>query len=278
MFQQQAKQELFEPIKAFHACKQEEGQSVSTYDYDQFVQNYNMHGIGKTIPELHAMLKLIENSIPKKAHVVLAIRQGQIQKPKPQARGKGKKRGKGKSKLAYDPKHKIPLPAKKEHPAKDIECHHCHKTGQWKRKCPLYLAELNENKASTSGTSGSIMYIVRCTRPDITFSQNLTSRYQQNPGESHWSATDASWETDQDDLRSQKGYVFVMNGGVVDWKSSKQSTTTMSSMEAEYIDAAEAVMEAIWIRKFISRLGIVPNNDKPIDMCCDNTCAITIAD
>ncbi|GKD54023.1 hypothetical protein Tco_1287410, partial [Tanacetum coccineum] len=141
MFQQQAEQELFENVKAFHACKQKEGQSVSTYVlkmkayldqmeylgypmplvlrvnmiltsllkiYDQFVQNYNMHDIGKTIPELHAMLKLTEKGIPKKILAVLAIRQGQIQKPKSQARGKGKKRGKGKSKLAYDPKHKIP--------------------------------------------------------------------------------------------------------------------------------------------------------------------------
>ncbi|GKB63723.1 hypothetical protein Tco_0919909 [Tanacetum coccineum] len=44
-------------------------------DYDQFVQNYNMHDMGKTIPELHAMLKLTEKSIPKKAPTVLAIRQ-----------------------------------------------------------------------------------------------------------------------------------------------------------------------------------------------------------
>ncbi|GJY93363.1 zinc finger, CCHC-type containing protein [Tanacetum coccineum] len=155
MFQQQAKQELFKIVKAFHACKQEEGQSASTYvlkmksysdqmerlgyptplvlgvnliltslskDYDQFVQNYNMYGMGKTIPELHAMLKLAEKGIPKKTPAVLAIRQGQIQKPKSQARGKGKQRGKGKSKLAYDPKHKIPPPAKKEHPAKDTKC------------------------------------------------------------------------------------------------------------------------------------------------------------
>ncbi|GKC90332.1 putative RNA-directed DNA polymerase [Tanacetum coccineum] len=187
MFQQQAEQELFETVKAFHACKQEEGQSVSTYvlkmkayldqmerlgypmplvlrvnmiltslskDYDQFVQNYNMHGMGKTIPELHAMLKLAEKGIPKKTHVVLSIRQGQIQKPKSQVRGKGKQRGKGKSKLAYDPKHKISPPAKKEHPAKDTECHHYHKTRHQKRNCPLYLAELKKNKASTSGTSG----------------------------------------------------------------------------------------------------------------------------
>ncbi|GKE92703.1 hypothetical protein Tco_1573798 [Tanacetum coccineum] len=33
---------------------------------------------------------------------------------------------------------------------------------------------------------GSIMYAVRCTRPDVAFSQNLTSRYQKNLGESHW--------------------------------------------------------------------------------------------
>ncbi|GJY42675.1 retrotransposon protein, putative, ty1-copia subclass [Tanacetum coccineum] len=33
---------------------------------------------------------------------------------------------------------------------------------------------------------GSIMYAVRCTRPDVAFAQNLTSRFQQNPGELHW--------------------------------------------------------------------------------------------
>ncbi|GJS06370.1 hypothetical protein Tco_0363166 [Tanacetum coccineum] len=90
--------------------------------------------------------------------------------------------------------------------------------------------------------------------------------------------TDASWETDWDDLRSQIGYVFVMNGGAIDWKSSKQSTTTMSSKEAKYIAASKAAMEAILIHKFISRLGVVPSIDKPMDMYYNNTCAITITD
>ena len=35
---------------------------------------------------------------------------------------------------------------------------------------------------------GSIMYAVRCTRPDIAFAQNIVSRYQQNPGKDHWTA------------------------------------------------------------------------------------------
>ncbi|GJU68163.1 retrotransposon protein, putative, ty1-copia subclass [Tanacetum coccineum] len=54
---------------------------------------------------------------------------------------------------------------------------------------------------------------------------------------------DAGFETDRDDTKSQTGYVFVLNGGAVDWKSSKQSTTAMSATESEYIAASEAAME-----------------------------------
>nr|GEX68103.1 hypothetical protein [Tanacetum cinerariifolium] len=66
---------------------------------------------------------------------------------------------------------------------------------------------------------------------------------------------DAGFKTDRDDTKSQTGYVFILNGGAVEWKSSKQSTTAMSATEAEYIAASEATMEAVWIRKFISGLG-----------------------
>ncbi|GJS00961.1 retrotransposon protein, putative, ty1-copia subclass [Tanacetum coccineum] len=156
---------------------------------------------------------------------------------------------------------------------------------------------------------GSIMYAVRCTRPDVAFAQNLCSRFQQNPGEIHWTAVktilkylrntkdmvlvygakpeaelkvscyaDASFQTDKDDTKSQTGYVFVLNGGAVDWKSAKQSTTAMSSTEAEYIAAAEASMEAVWMRKFIDGLGgVVPSNKRPMEMLCDNEPAIAIA-
>nr|GEV72040.1 retrotransposon protein, putative, Ty1-copia subclass [Tanacetum cinerariifolium] len=56
---------------------------------------------------------------------------------------------------------------------------------------------------------------------------------------------DAGFETDRDDKKSQTGYVFILNGGAVDWKSSKQSTTAMSATEAEYIATSEAAMEAV---------------------------------
>ncbi|GKF88856.1 hypothetical protein Tco_0262819, partial [Tanacetum coccineum] len=83
-------------------------------------------------------------------------------------------------------------------------------------------------------------------------------------------------ETDRDDIKSQTGYVFILNGGTVDWKSSKQSTTAMSATEAEYIAASEAAMEVVWIKKFISGLGIVPTINEP-KMLCDNSAALLIA-
>ncbi|GJX64441.1 retrotransposon protein, putative, ty1-copia subclass [Tanacetum coccineum] len=52
--------------------------------------------------------------------------------------------------------------------------------------------------------------------------------------------TDARYLTDADDLKSQIGYVFVLNGGVVDWKSTKQTIYATLSTDAEYIAAFDA--------------------------------------
>nr|GEZ95781.1 retrotransposon protein, putative, Ty1-copia subclass [Tanacetum cinerariifolium] len=68
-----------------------------------FVRNCNMHNIGKTIGELHALFIKDKSYIPK---------------PK---------------------NHK---PSAKEHPRKDDACHHYNKVGHWKRNCLVYLAEL----------------------------------------------------------------------------------------------------------------------------------------
>nr|GEV04770.1 zinc finger, CCHC-type [Tanacetum cinerariifolium] len=86
--------------------------------------------------------------------------------------------------------------------------------------------------------------------------------------------TDAGYLTDADDLKSQ---VFILNGGAVDWKSVKQSIFATSSAEAEYIVAFDVSKEAVWVRKFISGLGVVPTIEEPISMYCDNTRAIAIA-
>nr|GEY61568.1 putative retrotransposon Ty1-copia subclass protein [Tanacetum cinerariifolium] len=55
-------------------------------------------------------------------------------------------------------------------------------------------------------------------------------------------------------------------------------TTFMSSIEAEYIVAAETSMEAFWMRKFIDGLGdVIPSNKRPMEMLCDNEPALAVA-
>nr|GFD30232.1 putative retrotransposon protein [Tanacetum cinerariifolium] len=82
---------------------------------------------------------------------------------------------------------------------------------------------------------------------------------------------------DKDDTKSQTGYVFVVNGGAVDWKSKKQTTIATHSAQAEYVAASEATMEAVWIRKIVRDLGVMPSINKPINMYCDNSAAIIFA-
>ncbi|GJR15522.1 retrotransposon protein, putative, ty1-copia subclass [Tanacetum coccineum] len=101
---------------------------------------------------------------------------------------------------------------------------------------------------------GSIMYDVRCTRPDVAFAQNITSRFQQNPGDLHWTTIKNILKY----LRNTKD-MFLIYG------------------EAKYIAAYVASKEAVWVRKFIYGLGVVPIIEEPINMYCDNTRAITIA-
>ncbi|KAL0405774.1 UNVERIFIED_CONTAM: Secreted RxLR effector protein [Sesamum latifolium] len=152
---------------------------------------------------------------------------------------------------------------------------------------------------------GSIQYVVQCTRPDVAYALSVTSRYQACAGEAHWGVvksilkylkrtkdmfliygggelilegySDASFQSDDDDVKFQSGFVFKLNGGVVAWKSSKQDTTTDSTMEAEYIAALEAAKEAVWMKNYIQELGVVPSIAEPIVIFCDNNGAIAQA-
>ncbi|KAL0286537.1 UNVERIFIED_CONTAM: Retrovirus-related Pol polyprotein from transposon TNT 1-94 [Sesamum radiatum] len=138
-----------------------------------------------------------------------------------------------------------------------------------------------------------------------TYTLSVTSRYQACAGEAHWCAvksilkylkrtkdmfliysggelilesySDASFQSDDDDAESQSGFVFKLNGGVVAWKSSKQDTTTDSTMEAEYIAPSEAAKEAVWMKNYIQELGVVPSIAEPVVIFCDNHGAIAQA-
>ena len=71
--------------------------------------------------------------------------------------------------------------------------------------------------------------------------------------------------------------MFCLNGGAISWKSSKQDTVADSTTEAEYIATSEAAKEVVWIKKFITGLGVVPSISNPMDLFCDNNGAIAQA-
>ena len=82
---------------------------------------------------------------------------------------------------------------------------------------------------------------------------------------------DSSFQPDLDDSKSISRYVLTLYGGAVNWKSSKQQTVADSIIEAEYIAASEAAKETVWMKKFITELGVVPRIEQPVSLYYDNT-------
>jgi hypothetical protein len=176
-----------------------------------------------------------------------------------------------------------------------------------KKQCPLEPDEQERMRAIPYASAiGSIMYAMICTHLDVSYALSATSKYQSNYDDTHWKIiknilkylrrtkeaflmfggeeeldvkgyNDASFQTYADDSKSHSGFVFCLNRGAVSWKSSKQDIVTYSTTEAEYIAASKAAKEALWIRNFVSELGVVPNTSCPMDLYCDNSQAITQA-
>ncbi|RVW88213.1 Retrovirus-related Pol polyprotein from transposon TNT 1-94 [Vitis vinifera] len=57
-----------------------------------------------------------------------------------------------------------------------------------------------------------------------------------------------------DSRRSTSGYIFMLAGGAVSWKSVKQTLIASSTMEAEFIACYETSNHGIWLRNFVTQL------------------------
>ena len=65
--------------------------------------------------------------------------------------------------------------------------------------------------------------------------------------------------------------MFTLGGGAISWRSVKQSYIVDSIMEAEYVAACEAAKEAVWLKKFLSDLGVMRIEQVLITLFCDNS-------
>ena len=171
-------------------------------------------------------------------------------------------------------------------------------------QCPRNNIEREQMKNIPYASAvGSLMYAQVCTRPDIGFAVGMLGRYQSNPGIEHWRAakkvmrylqgtkeymltysssnhlevvgySDSDFAGCLDSRKSTSGYVFLLAGGAISWRSVKQSLTASSTMEAEFVACYEATSQALWLRNFITGLRVVDSISKPMRIYCDNSAAV----
>ena len=151
---------------------------------------------------------------------------------------------------------------------------------------------------------GSLLHIMRFTRPDIAHATGVASRFNSCFTNEHWNAVkriiaylwttknyhltyrkgekdlevfvDANFGGDVLDRKSTTGYLIKMNGGAVSWISKKQPTTALSTAEAEYVAAAVVAQEILWIKSFMKEIG--QPIEQPIKIMEDNQACIAITE
>jgi len=171
-------------------------------------------------------------------------------------------------------------------------------------KCHL---ELNPNGKDVDqkvyrSMIGSLLYLC-ASRPDIVLSIGVCARYQAAPKECHLVAvkrifrylvhtpnfglwypkgssfslcgyTDSDWAGDKDDRKSTSGACQFLGRSLVCWSSKKQNCISLSTAESEYVAAASACTQLLWMRQTLKEFGVICDK---VPLLCDNESAIKIA-
>jgi len=145
---------------------------------------------------------------------------------------------------------------------------------------------------------GSLIYLAKCTRPDISFAVGKAARNSEHPTISDWikitnilkylnttknykicydgtgeiiAYTDSDFAGNLDDRKSTSGNIILMGNSPICWTSKKQTSVALSAAEAEYVSTSECIKKILWIRNILEELF---NFDKPITVYTDNTASL----
>ena len=94
--------------------------------------------------------------------------------------------------------------------------------------------------------------------------------------------SDSDWAGDVKDRKSTSGFVFMLGGGPISWRSRKQTIVAVSTCEAEYISMSSTCKEGVWLRSLVKDMvhDIKDLNtimEKPLKILSDNQGAIALA-
>ncbi|XP_042467433.1 secreted RxLR effector protein 161-like [Zingiber officinale] len=150
---------------------------------------------------------------------------------------------------------------------------------------------------------GCLRYLLH-TRPDLSYSVGMASRYMEKPTSMHhkvvkqilrylkgtiyfglaytkgpqeisiFGYSDSDLAGDLDGRKSTSGMTFYFNESLVSWNSQKQKTVALSSCEAEFMAATTAACQALWLRSLVSEL--TSEEPKPVTLFVDNRSAIAL--
>ncbi|CAI7852967.1 unnamed protein product [Closterium sp. NIES-54] len=88
--------------------------------------------------------------------------------------------------------------------------------------------------------------------------------------------SESSWADDAKTRRSTQGYSFNLGTGVVSWRSTRPSSVSGSSCEAEVYAVAMAAQELCWLSFLLTDLGERPCS--PLVLFADNRSAVLLCE
>ncbi len=145
------------------------------------------------------------------------------------------------------------------------------------------------NRKRYQGMTGSLIFSIVETRPDIAFATSVVSRFAKNLSQQHTKAvktimrylkatktvgimygngegsgdliikgySDSNWAGDHATRKSTSGFIFMLNDGPVSWCLKRQATVALSSTEAKYVALTLITKEVTWLRLLLIEVGLL---------------------
>nr|GEX95607.1 ribonuclease H-like domain, reverse transcriptase, RNA-dependent DNA polymerase [Tanacetum cinerariifolium] len=158
------------------------------------------------------------------------------------------------------------------------------------------------NSTEYQSLIGCLRYLLH-TRPDLSYSVGLLSRFMQEPREQHMKAikkvlryikgtkdygitymhnegnkihgfSDSSYGVNTQEGKGTTGIIFYYGESPISWSTQKQATVALSSGESEFITATATATQALWLKRLLSKL--THSQEEKVIIKVDNKSAITL--